>query len=610
MQTTTEPDGGGGALTLALALLFLLLVHGVILYLGEGTLAERPLGGTDAYSRLTQVSELNRAGWYQDEVPRSNTPYGEPRVWSRAFDVVLWLGARALTPFLGFPAALHVWGVLVAPALHLLTLTAVFWAAAPLLRGAAYLYLGLLFPFQVSVTAQFLAGRPDHHPLLGLLFVITAGACLRLLAGAGHRSAIIAGAVLATALWVSVESLVLAAVVLVGLALAWLGRRLRAEAVALVALSLTVALGPMLMVERTPAAWLAVEFDRVSVVHLLLFSLVAIFWFALSVAERRGTVAAAAAPRLLWLTIGCAFILGLQFLFFDRFFLGPMADVAPEVRWLNIARTSEYGAAIDPESLRQSLHQLLLYLGGAVIAAAVLPFLIAGSQKQVRDGWLWIGLAGAVYVGLSLYQIRWGLYAELLALPVLAVLLQRLGAAIAPWRLVAGMGLRASFNFTALLLLAVAPIAVGWSLRPQTDLRVSAPGADKCDVSALVRYLGEAPSFRARPQRIINFAYDGPELLYLTPHHVVATPNHRNGAGLIDARDFFAARDAEVARRIARARGLDLVLLCPSDREGSYYRPAGEMAFWDRLRAGAPPAWLRHVPLPPAVGFLLYQVVE
>lgn len=610
MRTATEGTGHTGALVLALV--FLGLIHGAMIFLSDAPLSERPLGGADAYSRLIQVGELESGGWHQDVVPRSNAPYGEPRVWSRIFDVVLWLGARALAPFLGFQAGLHVWGVLVAPVLHLATLAALFWAAAPLLRDEARLYLGLLFPFQVSITAQFLAGRPDHHPLLALLFVLVLGAGVRLLAGAGNRFAAVAGVGLALALWVSVEALILAAVLLVGLALAWYGRRLRAEVLAVLALSTTITLVPALMLERETGDWLAVEFDRVSVVHLLPFSLFALFWLALWIAERRGQIAAAAASRLLWLMIGALFVLGLQLVAFPKFFLGPMADVPPEVRWLNVARTSEYGPVIDTESLRRTVHLLLLYLGGAVIAAVALPLEIARSQGRARDAWAFLALAGAVYLGLALYQIRWGLYAELVALPVLAATLARLAAAIAPWRLVAGMGVRASFKFTALLVVAVAPIAAGWWLRPQGAEAEAATRRERCDVAAIARFLMQAPPFSERPYRIVNFPYDGPELLYRTHHQVVATPNHRNGAGLLAARDFFAARKPEVARRIAEARGLELALICPSDREGSYYRPAGETAIWDRLRAGRPPEWLHRVTLPSelATGFLLYQVVE
>lgn len=610
MHAAPEQRGRLGAL--AAALVFLVLMHGAMLFLADGPLAERPLGGADAYSRLTQVTEMERGGWYQDRVPRSNTPYGEPRVWSRAFDAVLWLGAHALTPFLGFRAGLHVWGVVLPPALHILTLLALFWAVRPLLGGEAYLYLGLLYPFQVSVTAEYLAARPDHHPLLGLLFVLVLGATLRLLAGAGRRSALIAGVAMAISLWVSVETLVLAAVVFVTLAVAWLGRRLRAESVATVALSLTMTLVPVLLLERAPATWLAVEYDRVSVAHLVLLALVSGVWLSLSLLERYSVVGTPAAGRMLWLLAGAALVFGLQYLFFAKFFRGPMVDIAPEVRRLNVGRTSEYGPAVDLASLRDTLHLLLLYLGGAAVAAAALPFLLARQREPWRDGWLFVALAGGVYLGLSLYQIRWGLYAELLALPVLAVLLQRLTAIAASWRLVAGMGARASFKFTALLLLATAPIAVGWQLRPAADEADAKSDLRNCDVAALSRFLMQSPRFSGRPQRIMNFVYDGPELLYRTRHQVVATPNHRNGAGLLAAYAFFAAAEPETAHRIAEARSLDLVLLCPSEREGSYYRAAGEKVFWDRLRSGAPPAWLRSIALPAGVGgdFLIYQVVK
>jgi hypothetical protein len=108
----------------------------------------------------------------------------------------------------------------------------------------------------------------------------------------------------------------------------------------------------------------------------------------------------------------------------------------------------------------------------------------------------------------------------------------------------------------------------------------------------------------------MTYVFDGPELLYRTRHRVVGTPYHRNGAGILDTHDFFAARDAEVARRIAARRGIELVLLCPSGSERLFHTREGEVTLLDRLATGAAPAWLRPLALPPRLAeqYLLFEV--
>jgi hypothetical protein len=579
------------------------LLHGAMLALGDAPMSERPLGGADAYSRLTQVLELQAGGWHRDTVSRSNAPFGEPRVWSRAFDLLLWPGAAALAPLTGFARGLHLWGVLLPPLLHAIALAALLWAAAPLARGPALLYLGLLFPFQVSVTAQFLAGRPDHHPLLGLLFVLVLGAALRLIAGAGYRLAVLAGLALAAALWVSVESLVLAAALLAGLAAAWAKGRARAADVLVVVLAAALAIAAALTVERPPAAWAALEYDRLSAVHLTLFMLLALAWFGLCAIERSGAWGDGHALRWFAVALGVALVGGLQYLLLPKFFAGPMADVAPVVRALNLERTAEYGAAIDPRGLAASLHLLLLYLSGPLAAALALPWLIARAGGRQRDGWLFIAFVGAVYLALALYQIRWGMYAALAALPACALLLVRLGD------LAAEGAARAALRFAAFAILAVGLTVFGWMLRPDAGGTATISKQGRCDIAAISRLLMRQAPYADAPRTLINFPYDGPELLYRTHHRVVATPNHRNGAGLADAHDFFAAADADAARYIAMRRRVDLVLICADLARRPYYGAGGGEILWDRLRLETPPDWLRPVHLPAELGdWKLYEV--
>ena len=105
------------------------------------------------------------------------------------------------------------------------------------------------------------------------------------------------------------------------------------------------------------------------------------------------------------------------------------------------------------------------------------------------------------------------------------------------------------------------------------------------------------------------------ELLYRTPYSVIATPYHRNGAGIIDAHAALTAGEPEAARQILEARGIDLVLLCPQPVEEMFFslrpgRAARGRTLYARLLTGRTPGWLHPVTLPPdlAARFKLFAV--
>ena len=101
----------------------------------------------------------------------------------------------------------------------------------------------------------------------------------------------------------------------------------------------------------------------------------------------------------------------------------------------------------------------------------------------------------------------------------------------------------------------------------------------------------------------------GAEILYRTPHHIVATP-YRAEKAWRDTWDAFAARDDAVVREILRVRHVELIAICPEGgSEGLIRQSRQEGGFYDRLKKGSPPAWVREATLPgAAAGFRLFEV--
>ena len=292
---------------------WLILIPLGCLVLGQAVLA---LGGvlpvldgalvdSDAYMRLSRVLQLHDSGsWFDPRFPRINPPDGHVQHWTRPLDALLLAGAWLLEPLLGFARALHLWGVLISPALLALAVVATAWAAAPALDRDSRLLACLVLLTQPTVLAYTSVGRPDHHSLLLLLAVILIGLTARL-AAAPHdrRAALFAGVIAGLGIWVSSEAMIFVAVSLATLGLFWLaGTPGMVAANRTYLVTAAAALGTALLLERGPAELFALESDRLSIVHVVLFMLLAGFWVTIGAAERAGGLgslarALAAPPR-------------------------------------------------------------------------------------------------------------------------------------------------------------------------------------------------------------------------------------------------------------------------------------------------------------------------
>ncbi|MGH6901461.1 MAG: hypothetical protein ACREIR_01825, partial [Geminicoccaceae bacterium] len=275
---------------------WLLLIPIGCLALGQAILAltglvpvlDGSLADSDAYMRLARLLQLHDGGaWFDPREPRINPPEGHVQHWTRALDALLLAGAWLLQPFLGFERALHVWGVLISPVLLALAMVAIGWAAAPALDRDTRLFACLALLTQPSVLAYTSVGRPDHHSLLLLLALILIGLTARLAAAPqDRRPAPLAGAVAALGIWVSPEAMTFVAVSLATLGLFWLaGTPGLARTNRAYLLATTAVLAIALVIERGPGDLFAVESDRLSIVHVLLFALIAGFWSIVAWAE-------------------------------------------------------------------------------------------------------------------------------------------------------------------------------------------------------------------------------------------------------------------------------------------------------------------------------------
>jgi hypothetical protein len=573
--------------------------------------------------RLVRVAELAESGaWYSSRMPRSNTPYGEELHWTRPFDVLLLAGGSAFGLGGGLDFGLRLWSLLFGPLLHLATVLALIWSVRPLLDRQTQFLMALMALFQASVFYQFLPGRVDHHGLLAFLFVVLTGLGIRIIgAPEARRPAIVAGALAALAVWLSVEGGLAIAVALAAIVIVWLTRPAEG-AVAGLRFSASAALGLALAIaiERPPAEWLADEYDRISIVHLWAFVSSALFWLCLHLWFRHGREPPLTA-RLSLLGLGVVVGGAAMWAGYPKFFAGPMAEVAPAIKALWFQRVTEVMSPVAQPGLGHTIHLLCLYLGAVLPALLYLPALIRHIEGVRRRCWLLLALTLVAATALGLYQLRWSTYAQLAAMPAYAVLLSRTlallglsltGDTVVP-RSIARLLAPAFGRVIVLLAFGFGFIAFGWLFKPGGEAAATETAAQivrACDLRSISRHLDDSSIHGNRSRRILTYIFDGPEILYRTRHQVVGTPYHRNDAGMLDTYAFFSAAEDATARRIAAKRGIELVLLCPSGSERLFYTGGEAEILLDRLARDAAPAWLKPLPLPPALAsqYRLFEV--
>jgi hypothetical protein len=565
--------------------------------------------GLDGYTHLLRAKELwNGAAWTDHRIHRGNPPEGDELYWPRPFDLVLLAGALPLTPIMGFDAALHAWGIFVSPALHLLSLFVLLWAARPLFDDRGLFYLGVLFAFQLFIVHMASVARPDHHSLLGLLFIWLVGAGLRLVSAEGGAGAALRAALPAVlSMWISLESLVATAACFVALGVGWITvREDFARKGAVFALALAGGFALTLLIEHGLAGLTEPHYDAPSPVHLALFVMTALVWLALLALDRLPAVAGSAGLRLAASIAGAIAVVGLMRLLLPKFFLGPLAEIDSKVvaEWFDYI--AEYKPMIDPRHLRASLPLFLFHLGSALLAVPFMLYRIVRGSGFERRAWLWLLLLGVAYVALSANQQRWANFAQyVVVIPYAALLLAWTGGSEGT-RSLLGAARRAGF---VVLFLFGFPLVAGLMYKPRAAAAPSVP----CPLTAMSRWIDGEPELNTRTHRILSFINFGPELLYRTKHEVIATPNHRNGASVLDAINALGRLPPEEAHAVIARRGVDLVLVCRGTEEATDYRSGnGGNTLFVALENGRAPDWLKPVTLPPALAqsFVLAEVVR
>jgi len=619
----------------------------------------------DGYMRLVRVGLLvETAAWFDHVIPRSNWPVGEALHWTRPLDVLIVALAAPLIPFIGTGPALNAAGSLVSPLLHLASCLLIFRVAAPLVSHRALALAAPALLVQPVVISYGLPGRADHHALIGLLFIAALGTGVRwMLEPTSRRWPALTGAICALGIWVSPEFMLPLALFFAAGGLLWLsgpgGRHAVPPNLALSG-ALFTGLVVALLLERPPSAWLAEVHDRISIVHVAMAAVALGFWGVVAGVVRAREGGGGALPdtthsrdpdpdptrfgevplrRIFGTALGAVGAAGVMALLYPDFFRGPWISAHPEVQAIWLSRVQELQPLLThglagfghPGGL-EGLGRAVATVGMAPVAVVFLARLPALARRATVLRPVLV-LATVLFALMTLAQLRWGLYAGVML---------ALGITVAIDDLLGRIDERASglrrrlLRVGTILLLIPAPLLVGFGVESvdgdvdaraaasDADARGSGPETDRgtaaavevgtttetgCPIARVAPQLRATDGLGARPTTVLAHLDRGPEILFRTPHRILAGPYHRNADGILDIYAVFTSPDPEVVRGIVSRRDAGLILICPEADRGFLGDGPPESLF-HRLVDGPLPDWVEEIDLnePPNAGIRLFRI--
>jgi len=538
-------------------------------------------GDSDDAMRLVLVRELvSGRGWYDQKVLRIQPPDGVWLHWSRLLDAALaaplWGLEHLIAPAQAEFGLRLVWPlILILPMLFAGRALVRRFNPDPAQRAAAEIAAAAIALVCMPLYAQFHPGRIDHHNVQILLWLVAfAGA-----AGAGRRSAVLAGAAIGLGLAIGIEAIIFEAAIAAFMALRMLLRPDEAGRVQAFALTLAGVLVVAFLVQTPPLRWGVSVCDALGLNLTLGIVVGAGLLVAASLATRltlrlalTGAAGVAAAAVCLALDPACVH--------------GPFAQVDPRIFrvWLNSVQ--------ELRSVPQLLHDdfatgLTLLIAGAY---GLLAWLTLGlwTGERMRPAYLLTGLMLVIAAASSWGMLRMSSYLMWAATPAGATLAARLASKLSrnaapPTVRLVLLGLILTPTLPAALVVAAMKLHPG-----PAPLAKPLASADGCFSAAAYQQLAALP-----PGLTVGETDLGAFVLVYTPSRVLAAPYHRADKGIVAAQAIFAA-PPDRARALTKAAGAAYVLTCGSHaaRDDKAFESHSLRAMLD---VGQAPAWLNRV---------------
>jgi hypothetical protein len=535
-----------------------------------------PVGPSDPdpWLRLTIVRDWLMGGsWYDHSVAHSNAPWGGiTSPWTRPLDVVIAmlvhfqpdsveLNLRLMRAALLLP---WIWMMLLLVGVYRLVRISTIVPCSTLMASVLIASMPLTWNY-------FGIGNADHHAPLAVLFIWALHGLMR--EAPKRRHIIVSGLLLALQLWVSFEALILIGAMYLWYGVHWLrGNRESATTLALLATSIALGSAIAVMIEHPSTQWLVPIYDAISIVYVVILMLAALLAWALMLAPRM-----ALPSRVIVGGMGSFLVIGAIASIYPLALYGPMAMADPFIISDFLPRITE----AKPAYSNGTLYTLAVLIQPLVaLWLCIAAWLNPSRSFYTKDRALKLGCLVAFALILYINQQRWSYY--LLPL-VAATLAPILGALFTPehpsmqgrWPARPLFGLSANQQMVRrlpiILLLVGLPIALlaghaAYENRESAKLANDQMAArESCYLSArALIYSGALATVDGLTDANLLAPTDlGAEIMFFTPHHIVASNYHREGPGIAYVWGADKLTDEKALRAHLAKRRINAILICP-----------------------------------------------
>jgi uncharacterized protein (DUF486 family) len=573
------------------------LITAAIIFFGNLFTAADYVGiDNDDTMRLVEVRDLLAGqGWFDLMQYRLGLTGGTLMHWSRVIDAPIAALISFFSLFLSPEGAERV-----ALAIWPLSLLFPLFAAAALsgrrMGGEATMHISLLMAALLAFgSSRFYPGAIDHHNVqLVLTMVIVA-----MLLDPQHRASnyAVAGACAAFAIAIGAETTPLIAATALAVALSWaiIGEAFRAAAKAF-GLSLTLTISALFFLTVPSSSYSLVTCDSLS---LGFYGLSAIGGTLLFLSASAAS-ALSRAKRFALLAANGIAILSTASVLAPQCMQSPLANLDPLLVKLWLNHVGEARSVI--EQMRTEPEGLGAFYAPGLLAMGLCLYRIIKAQKAGPHAVLFLLIL--ICWGISLIQLRVAVFANLIAIPVLAL-------AIANLRAVATQKSSSSASLGYLMVFAISTpliwaLVAAWSVTGWnmiTGRTVAAVGGKlACTAKEDITQLAKLPT------TVVAAPVDsGAPILRFTDHRVLSAPYHRNQGGMLAEIHIGLSSPVE-AEAFLRGEDVGILAFCPSDISTTNLIEAAPDGLYASLKRGVVPDYLEALPKDETSSLQLYRV--
>lgn len=581
-SSVATPRAWRGTILLAALMMAVMLLRSGFDHFG--TLAEAELPNPDSYYKLVLVQDHTEPSNF-GFLPRDNAPDGLWAHWSLPHSWTLWQLHRLAVTFGATPRAALLWSGAALTAISMLLLSML--VAAAVLRSGTRRAAAVAALMLASSTAVLSYGRIDQitHHIFMLLPLAGAAACLLREDSGRLAASLTGGALLGLALWISPETMPFITGLIAIRASLRLQHPQSAPLWPVAAALLAVALAGWRL-DPPPPSFSRWALDHISLAWLLYAALIGALALLADHCVQRRLPLRTALPLLI---AASAVAGGSWLLLVPGALAGPTSLVPAELIPLWWDRIVELQSASTPARF---VAYTATPLCGALLAAYA-----AWRQRRL---WLLLLAGMALSYGLlGAWHVRMAAAAAVIAAIAFGIGISRLRA----FGELNAERMPVREQIGAVLLTLAGPLQLGLTLA--LSLVMPDPtGPVQCSLRPVQKALSALP-----PATMLAPIFSGPELLYRTPHRIIAGPYHHNIEGILDNYRAWLDSEGEQARSIIERRRIGYVLACTQYQlQLRAQAPARSLA--QRAADGDVPAWLTPVPWPHGVesNWRLYRV--